>query len=164
MKWIKLTAFNLIFFALVIHLSSCEREFERQKVYLYQKLGVVLSGAQETPANASTALGLMDIFYNKDTKTLTYTVKWSGLTGAVTAMHIHGTAPIGFQASATPYQVISPTGLGATGTKSGSIVVDNISIKENDLLDGFYYLHIHTAAFPGTTAAHTAEIRGQIKF
>ena len=45
-----------------------------------------------------------------------------------------------------------------SGTLSGTLLVDGTVIKENDLLNGQYYLNIHTSVYPG------GEIRGQITF
>jgi hypothetical protein len=81
-------------------------------------------------------------------------------------MHIHGVAPKGFNAGVI-YNIITPTnGLAtpnptlypATGKFSGTVLADGFVIKEQDLLNGLYYLNIHTAAYPG------GEIRGQIVF
>ena len=115
-----------------------------------------MDGAQETPPNASTALGSMDVFYTRDTKTLTYTIRWQGLTGNVTAAHIHGQAPIGY--AAPVLQTFTTTGLTSTGTLSGTMLFDGTIFKEQDLLNGVYYINIHTATYPN------GEIRGQIRF
>ncbi|RYZ81854.1 MAG: CHRD domain-containing protein [Proteobacteria bacterium] len=46
----------------------------------------------------------------------------------------------------------------ATGTFNRSITVDEVAIKEDSLLNGFYYFNIHTPENKG------GEIRGQIEF
>ena len=51
-----------------------------------------LSSSQEVPANNSAAKGTVDVTYNKDSKTLSYTVKYSDLTDKASMAHIHGTA------------------------------------------------------------------------
>ena len=53
---------------------------------------------QEVPENKSSASGTADVTYNKDTKMLTYTLNWSGLTDKPTMAHIHGTAARGTNA------------------------------------------------------------------
>jgi CHRD domain len=156
MKMIKLTAIPSLLLAFVFLLSSCVKDDVETRNFQYQKTGIVLSGAQETPANPSTALGSMDVTYRSDTKTLTYKVTWSGLTGPVAAMHIHGQAPSGFAAAV--FQGFTVTGLLASGTYSGSLLIDGVAIKEENLLNGLYYWNIHTATYPG------GEIRGQIRF
>ena len=94
MKLIKLTALTSLLFALVLGITSCEKNAEKKKTTDYEKKDIVMSGAQETPATPTTALGTMDVFYTKETRILTYTVRWSGLTGSVAAMHIHWLAPV----------------------------------------------------------------------
>ena len=156
MKLMKLTALPSLLFATLFILSSCVKDADENKVVQYQKSGIVLSGAQEIPANTSTALGTMEVLYRKDTKTLTYKVSWSGLTGPVTAMHIHGQAPTGFAAGV--FQGFTVTGLLASGSYSGSLLIDGVAIKEENLLNGLYYWNIHTTTYGG------GEIRGQIRF
>ena len=164
MKLIKLTALSLLFIGLISGISSCEKNAEKKKTTDYQKAGIILSGAQETPAVPSTALGSMDVFYSKETRILTYTVRWSGLTGAVAAMHIHGLGPIGYAAGVIQtFPVASivrcPTFLLSTcGSYSGTLLADGFAVKEQDILNGVYYVNIHTATYPG------GEIRGQIVF
>ena len=150
MKLIKLTALTSLLFALVLGITSCEKNAEKKKTTDYEKKDIVMSGAQETPATPTTALGTMDVFYTKETRILTYTVRWSGLTGSVAAMHIHGLAPTGF---------LAPTISNTTcGTYTGTLLADGVVVKEDDLLNGVYYINIHTAAYPN------GEIRGQIRF
>ena len=97
---------------------------------------------------------------------MTWSVTWSGLTGAVSLMHIHGLAPRGYNAPVV-YNIIAasnalalpnPTLYPATGKFSGTVLADGFIIKEQDLLNGLYYMNIHTAANGG------GEIRGQISF
>ncbi|HEY6063221.1 MAG TPA: CHRD domain-containing protein [Chitinophagaceae bacterium] len=166
MKLIKLTALTSLLFVFVLGISSCEKIAEKKKTTDYQKNGILMTAAQEVPANTSTALGIMDVFYSKETRLLTWSVTWTGLTGPVSLMHIHGLAPKGYSAGVV-YNIITPSnGLAtpnptlypATGKFSGTMLADGVIVKEPDLLNGFYYMNIHTAANPG------GEIRGQIVF
>ena len=102
----------------------------------------------------------MDVSYNKTTKLLNYTVRWTGLSGNPTAMHIHGLAPVGYAAGVVQTILASsnPTLFPANGSFSGTFLVDGVVVKEDNLLNGFYYVNIHTALNPG------GEIRGQIVF
>jgi hypothetical protein len=166
MKLIKLTALTSLLFVFVFGMTSCEKNAEKKKTTDYEKKGIILTGAQETPANISTALGTMDVFYTKETRILTWSVTWSGLTGPVAAMHIHGLAPSGFAAGVVQNIITASNGIAtpnatlypATGKFSGTTLVDGSIIKEADLLNGFYYMNIHTATYGG------GEIRGQIVF
>ena len=117
--------------------------------------GIPLRGSQEVPANASMAKGSMDVSYNKSTKLLKYTVRWLGLTGNAIGAHIHGEAAPGLAAPVKHPIVIPST---TSGELTDSVVVNEVTIKEADLLKGLYYLNIHTPLYPG------GEIRGQIVF
>ena len=144
-------------------LSSCSKDGTEK---LIRNDNIVLNGAQETPPVTTTASGKAVAEYNKDTRILTYTVNWTGLTGPVAAMHIHGVADPGAPAGVVQNIITasggirtpSATAFGATGSISATVFVDNLVIREADLLAGKYYFNIHTAQFPA------GEIRGQITF
>lgn len=169
MKLIKLTALMSLLFVLVLSMTSCEKNAEKRQTTEYEKTGIVMSGAQETPAVPSPALGTMDVLYSKETRTLTYKVTWSGLTDSLSAMHIHGLAPTGFAAgviqnivaassSIFPQRTSGKYTFLKSGSISGTLLADGVAVKEQDILNGVYYMNIHTPAYPG------GEIRGQITF
>ncbi len=164
MKLLKLTALPLFMVASLFIISSCESDAELKRTSDYSKTGIALTGAQETPAVPSTALGTMDVSYTRSSKILTYTINWSGLTGAVAAAHIHGLAPTGYAAGVVQTFSTSAITRCATvsntscGTYKGTLLVDDVIVKEADLINGVYYVNLHTAAYPG------GEIRGQIRF
>jgi hypothetical protein len=162
MKWIKLIALSSVLFAFILNITSCEPEEELKKTTTFSKTNIPLTGAQETPPTTSSALGSMDVSYNKSTRLLNYTVRWSGLTGNPTGMHIHGLDPIGFTHPSNIVQTIlasaNPTLFPTSGSYSGVLLADGVVVKEENILNGFYYMNIHTAANPG------GEIRGQIVF
>lgn len=166
MKLIKLTALTSLLFVFLFGISSCEKNAEKKKTTDYQKNGIPLTGAQETPAVTTSGLGSMNVFYSKETRILSWSVTWTGLTGPVAAMHIHRPAPVGFAAGVVQNIITASGGLAtpnatlypATGKFSGTLLADGVVVKEEDLLNGLYYMNIHTAAFPG------GEIRGQIVF
>ncbi|MBL0153279.1 MAG: CHRD domain-containing protein [Chitinophagaceae bacterium] len=161
MKWIKLTALFVTVLTLSASLTSCERDADKKRILEYSKLGIPMTGAQEAPASTSPALGTMDVVYRRDTRTLSYTVRYSGLSGAPIGVNIFGLAPTGY-ASPTVVQTIlaasNPTLFPSTGTYTGFLFADGTTVKEADLLNGVYYMNIRTAAFPA------GEIRGQIRF
>ena len=143
-------------------LSGCEKwkdiihkEKEKDKVYVAKNLP--MSGLQESPQRSTPATGLIDAKYNKKTKTLDFTVKWTELTNIPTGSHIHGPAPKGANAG-IKYDFFDIFPRSRSGYFTNSVVVDEIAIKEDSLIKGYYYVNIHTATYPG------GEIRGQIEF
>jgi CHRD domain len=121
------------------------------------KTGLPLRPDQEVPSNNSPATGTADVTYNKDTKMLTYTLSWNGLTDKPTMAHIHGVAARGTNAG-VKHDLSNVLKKEITGSFTDSVKIDASDIKEDSLLSGFYYFNIHTKANPG------GEIRGQIEF
>lgn len=180
MKLIKLTALPLLITAVLLTFASCEPDAEMKKVTDFQKNGIIMSGAQVVPGNASAATGLLDVSYSKETRTLVYKVTWSGLSDSVGSMRIFGLAPTGYPAVTSPsfangivQTIVASSGsvypqktsgkytYAKSGTLSGTLLVDGTLVKEADLLNGMFYINIH----PATGALATpGEIRGQIKF
>jgi hypothetical protein len=150
MKLPKLTAF---IFSVSI-LASCTQADDIFNDNNYVGSALPMSGAQEVPAVTTGATGTINASYNKLSKTLSYTVNFSGLSGNAVAAHIHGTAEAGFVAGVL--QSFSGFPAKTSGTYSGTLFVDGIKIKEAELLAGWYYINIHTAANGG------GEIRGQL--
>lgn len=161
MQLIKLTVLCSLLFAFAISFTSCEKEADKKLSLEYSKSGIAMTGAQETPPNPSTALGTLEVFYSKAIKVLTYKVTWQGLADTIVGMHIHGLAPIGF-ATSIVQNILTTKNEAAFpfrgGTYSGTLLVDGSVIKEENLLNGLYYLNIHSKTYPG------GEIRGQIRF
>lgn len=120
------------------------------------KNGLPLGGDQEVPANNSGGKGTADVTYNKETKMLTYTVNYNGLSEAATMAHIHGTAPRGANAGVV-HDLTGKLQKETTGSFSDSVMIEG-KLKEDSLLSGFYYFNIHTPTHPA------GEIRGQIEF
>lgn len=194
MKLFQLTALATVCLGLITGFSSCEKDSEKDKVNLYQKSDIAVTGAQVAPNGTPTAgLGTLSVKYDKRTKQLNYTVNWSGLSDSVIAIRVNGPAPIGYPSlnpaftganptafTTTPYVVIQEvTGQTAapfraylpnSGSYSGTLIFNEIRAKEQDLLNGYYYVTIHTKtilpiASPGNMYYRWfGEIRGQIKW
>jgi hypothetical protein len=126
------------FLAVVLVWSTAQAEQINFKADLAPAPGVSSSGK-------GTATGSLDT----NTKTLTWTVDYSGLSGPATAAHIHGPADPGANAGI----VVPFTGNLASPIK-GSATLTDAQIAQ--LEAGKWYVNIHTEANkPG-------EVRGQL--
>jgi len=112
-------------------------------------LGATLSGAAEVPPNTSAGMGQLQAEFDKATKTLRYTLRYSGLSGPVKAGHFHGPAEAGKNAG-----VALGINNAAESPVQGSAVLT--ADQAADLLAGKWYVNLHTAANPG------GELRGQV--
>ena len=108
-----------------------------------------LTGAQEVPAVTTGGSGTVDSTFDKGTNTLTWTVTYSGLSGPVTAGHIHGPAAAGANAG-----VVIPFTGDLSSPIRGKATLTAAQVA--DLTAGRYYVNLHTAKNPG------GEIRGQL--
>ena len=109
-----------------------------------------LTGPAETPPTDSKGAGTVDATYDDATKTLGWTINYSGLTGPALAAHFHGPAAAG---TAAPIEV-PLTGSLDSPIKGSATLTD---AQAKDLTSGMMYFNIHTAAHkPG-------EIRGQME-
>lgn len=109
-----------------------------------------LTGPAETPPTDSKGTGAVDATYDTATKTLTWTIDYSGLSGPAIAAHFHGPAPVG-----KPAPIEVPIQGSLDSPIKGSATLTDAEAK--DLTDGMLYFNIHTAEHkPG-------EIRGQME-
>ena len=113
---------------------------------------VVMNGKSETPPNASKGTGTGTVKYDDATKELSWTIKYSGLSGDATAAHFHGPAKPGVAAG-----VLVPI-----GPKGGTIlspIVGSATLTDDQataLTGGLMYFNVHTKDNPA------GEIRGQV--
>ena len=110
-----------------------------------QQFKASLNGKSVSPATDSAATGTADIKIDTDAKTITWTIKTTGLTGAAMAAHFHGPADPG--TNAKPEIDISKS------IEQGTAPITAAQIA--DFNAGKIYVNIHTAKFPD------GEIRGQ---
>ncbi len=112
-----------------------------------------LNGANEVPANSSTASGFGRVVLNDAETQITASFYWNGLSGNATGGHIHSPAAVGSNAGV----LFSMAPAAAT---SGSKVDQTFTItpaQVADLRAGLMYFNIHTSTFGG------GEIRGQLR-
>jgi len=107
-----------------------------------------LNGASEVPPNTTSGSGAVQADLDTATRTFTYTITYSGLTGPAVAAHFHGPAAAG--ANAPP--VIAIKDLASPIKGSAVLTADQMA----DLQAGKWYFNVHTKAHPG------GEIRGQL--
>jgi CHRD domain len=106
-----------------------------------------LKGTTEVPPTDSAATGSADVTVDTETKKLSWTVDYSGLTGEPTAAHFHGPAAAGENAG--------PVVDMSAAIKSGSADITDQQLA--DLQAGKWYLNVHSEKFPD------GEIRGQVE-
>ena len=112
------------------------------------------NGANERPTPVTTsATGTISGTYDPNTNILTYTINWTGLSGAPTAAHFHGPADRNTAASVI-IPISLPSGAGTSGTVTGTATLTDQ--QESQALSQMWYYNIHTAANP------SGEIRGQL--
>ncbi|MBV8525997.1 MAG: CHRD domain-containing protein [Acetobacteraceae bacterium] len=109
-----------------------------------------LSGANEVPPVTTAGKGSATATLDTGPKTLTWTVDYSGLSGPVTAAHIHGPAAAGTNAG-----VLVPLGTNLANPIKGSATLTDAQVS--DLEAGRTYVNLHTADNKG------GEIRGQLQ-
>ncbi|AEI51255.1 CHRD domain-containing protein [Runella slithyformis] len=111
------------------------------------KFEATLSGANEVPPVTSSATGRMEGIYNKETRSLTYTITYSGLTPI--AGHFH--SGNSWETGGVVYD------FGRTLTSPISGKWENLNQQqENMLFSGLFYVNLHTAL------NRSGEIRGQV--
>ena len=131
-------------------LSSCAKDQDNPEDNdnIVEFKNIEITGEEEVPSNESTATGVFNGTYDKTTKILKYTLTFTGI--EPTNMHFHKgeigvSGPVAIPISKAPYT--SPI---------KSETPELTSEQESDLLNGLWYVNIHSEAFP------PGEIRGQV--
>ncbi|HTN60584.1 MAG TPA: CHRD domain-containing protein, partial [Devosia sp.] len=112
-------------------------------------MSAMLNAASEVPPNDSAGTGTLEATYDTDSKALTWTVTYEGLSGDATAAHFHGPADVGVNAP----PVVPIEGPLASPIKGTATLTDD---QAKQLQGGMWYFNVHTAAHPD------GEIRGQV--
>jgi hypothetical protein len=114
---------------------------------------VTLNGAGEVPPVNSTASGVGLLAYSPGNFTIRYYIVVNGLSGPITAAHIHSGA------AGANGPVVVPLSQGLPNVLSGTLNTPSLpSDFFQKLIAGTLYVNVHTAANPG------GEIRGQLSF
>ena len=108
----------------------------------------MLSGAEEVPPTSSGGTGTANITWNSETKELSWTIDFAGLSGPAVAAHFHGPADPG--ANAGPVVAIEDL---ESPSEGKAMLTDE---QAADLAAGKWYVNLHTEASPD------GEIRGQV--
>ncbi len=111
-----------------------------------------MTSAQQVPANNSSALGLGGLTLNGTRDTLCVNIGWTGLSSAITGLHIHEGMP-GTNGPVLVDLVPYISNGHVMTTITGSMLTPELVAKH---LRGELYLNLHTMNFPN------GEIRGQI--
>jgi len=142
----KLIAFSLVALLGSLFILGCQDDDDDPKSAT-TSFSATMNGSSEVPANASTATGTATLTFNTQTKILSGTVTYTGIT--VSAAHIHKGA-VGVSGN-----VVFPF----TGTLTSPISFTSTALtaeQEADLNAGLYYVNLHSATYPD------GEIRGQL--
>jgi hypothetical protein len=172
MNKLKLTVLLSVLFTSSFLFYSCSKDYN-EKVINTSVLPVTRSqvvAPPTIPLPPSPATGTLSGSYDRNTNLFSYTLTWENLSDSAIAGHIHGLAEPGHFAIA-PYASL-PNLVGATiqsftpirrrsGSLSGTLYIDGTVLKETDLLEGKYYIDLHSKTAPFSA---TGEIRGQILF
>lgn len=111
------------------------------------------AGSQMVPAVSGTGTGTITGTYNPNTRVMTYTNTWAGLSGAPTGGGFYtGASGVSGTAFGTPWSYDGTAT--ATGTYSSTITLTEA--QEDQLIDGNMYYGYNT------TANANGEIRGQM--
>ena len=135
-----------VFFALSMFFAmGCDDDDDNDQDNI-MNFSAGLSGTGENPPNASTASGTATAIYNETTNRLSISVPYTGMTA--TAAHIHKGAVGTSGPPVFPFENLT-----------SPLTLTNVELtqaQEDDLLNGLYYVNIHSADFP------VGEIRGQL--
>jgi hypothetical protein len=115
-------------------------------------LKVPLTGAQQVPPVQTAATGTADLTYDPATRVVTWSVSYSGLSGAATMAHFHGPAAEG--KNGPPVIWLAEKGATVTNPIKGQATLTPEQAQQ--LTAGEWYINVHTQANPN------GEIRGQV--
>jgi hypothetical protein len=113
---------------------------------------VPLTGAQQVPPVTTAGSGAAALTYDPATKVVTWSVTFSGLSGAPTMAHFHGPAAVGANGPVVVW--ISKKGEAVASPITGQATLTAEQATQFEA--GQWYVNVHTPAHPA------GEIRGQV--
>jgi CHRD domain-containing protein len=113
---------------------------------------VPLSGAQQVPPVQTNGSGTADLTYDSSTRTVTWSVTYSGLSTPATMAHFHGPAAEGKNGPVAVW--LSKQGSAATSPITGQTTLTLEQAQQ--FTAGEWYINVHTQDHP------SGEIRGQV--
>ncbi len=113
---------------------------------------VQLAGSQQVPPVQTAAMGTADLTYDPASRMLSWTITYSGVSGAVTMAHIHGPAAEGKNAS--PQIWLTQKGSPVSSPIKGQATLTPEQAKQFEA--GEWYINVHTDSHPA------GELRGQV--
>jgi hypothetical protein len=115
-------------------------------------INVPLSGAQQVPPVQTSGSGSATLTYDPDTRRLSWSVAFSGLSSDPTMAHFHGPAAAGKNAGVLIW-------ISKQGTPPASPITGETTLtpeQAQQFLAGDWYVNVHSKDHPG------GEIRGQV--
>ena len=105
-----------------------------------QSFKVTLNGAQQVPPVQTLATGTAELTYDPATRVLTWTLSYSGLSGAATMAHFHGPAAAG--KNGPPVIWLSPKGSPVQAPVKGEATLTPEQAQQFSA--GEWYINVHT--------------------
>lgn len=149
-KWLILSA-TVVMSAFA--LTSCDKHHSDTASPTMYNISGNASGSQMVPAVAGNGTATITGTYNPNTRVLTYTTNWSGLSGAPTSGGFYSGAS-GTSGNLIGSQWTLGSGLASTGTFSGQTTLT--ADQAAQLTSGNWYYTL------GTANNSAGEVRGQI--
>jgi CHRD domain-containing protein len=113
---------------------------------------VALTGTQQVPPVETTGIGTADLSYDPATRTVTWNVSYSNLSGPATMAHFHGPAGQGKNGPVVIW--LTEKGKPAESPTKGQATLTPDQAQQ--FTAGEWYINVHTQAHPG------GEVRGQV--
>lgn len=151
-RFLRFAAAASIALIALVSLPSCDKDDDDDNDNSFTLSGNG-GGSQVVPSVTGTGSGTITGTYNSNTRVMSYTSTWTGLSGAPTNAGFYtGASGASGMSVGSPWTLTTP--VGASGTYSGTMTLTEA--QETQLRNGNWYYSYGTAANPG------GEVRGQV--